>query len=185
MYWTVTRLFQKKKRPEAFAFTILIWESLLWQHLLLLVERAAWFHNSLELLPLFSCCSLFYGANVITAGLTEGKVSGRYRPHWLSTKKTCRTCKSSASPYLGVHLLQLILQPIQLLGTKALEDGILVDVPGVRHDSWGSGLTHTNTHSYTPLHTPGREGTAGEGERGERDEGVMCKTFLLIKSCRI
>lgn len=78
---------------------------------------------------------------------------------------------ASPSPYLRVHLLQLILQLIQLLCTEALEDGILVDVPGVRHVSWSSGshthtlsLIHTTAHPWARRHCDRRE------ERGKRGE---------------
>lgn len=35
--------------------------------------------------------------------------------------------------YLRIHFGQLVLQLVQLLRAEALEDGVLVDVPGVRH----------------------------------------------------
>lgn len=43
------------------------------------------------------------------------------------------TASASRGRYLWIHLGQLVLQLIQLLGAEALEDGVLVDVPGVRH----------------------------------------------------
>ncbi|TNN41446.1 hypothetical protein EYF80_048380 [Liparis tanakae] len=42
---------------------------------------------------------------------------------------------AAASSYLGVHLHQLALQLIQLGGAEAPEEGVLIDVPGVRHGS--------------------------------------------------
>lgn len=89
----------------------------------------------------------------------------------------------SNHPYLRVHLLQLILQLIQLRGTKAFEDGILINVPGVWHGSWGCDShihTHTHTHCCAPLGKralPVKKG--GKEERTINLYTLLSKIFFL------